>query len=70
MLNVQWRAENNGYNEATASPAEKRRNIIVEHVDAENARGMWLTLLPLSESFEPGLCDNSGPVAQALSFLK
>jgi len=53
MLNAQWRAENNGYNEATASPAEKRRaqvrNIIVEHVDAENARDMERTLATYSE---------------------
>lgn len=48
MLNAKYRAANLGFNPATATPSEKRRaqvrDIIVEHVDAENARDMARTL--------------------------
>lgn len=47
-LNEHWRAAHTGYDPATASPAEQRRaqvrDIIVEHVDAENARDMERTM--------------------------
>jgi steroid delta-isomerase-like uncharacterized protein len=53
MLNNHWRADATGYNASTASPAEQRRarvrDIIVEHVDAENARDMARTLASYSE---------------------
>jgi len=52
MLNAHWRAENFGYQADTASPSERRRahvrDIIVEHVDAENARDMERTLATYS----------------------
>lgn len=54
MLNAHWLAQNCGYNANTASPAEQRRaqvrDIIVEHVDAENARDMDRTLATYSDN--------------------
>lgn len=48
MLNAKYRAANLGFDPAKATPAERRRaqvrDIIVEHVDAENARDMERTL--------------------------
>lgn len=53
MLNAQWRSNRSGLETATASPGERRRahvrDIIVEHVDAENARDMARTLATYSD---------------------
>jgi len=53
MLNRHWRAAQNGYDASNASPSGQRRahvrDIIVEHVDAENAPDMVRTLATYSE---------------------
>jgi steroid delta-isomerase-like uncharacterized protein len=53
MLNAHWRAEHHGFDPATASADQRRRahvqDIIVAHVDAENARDMDRTLATYSE---------------------
>lgn len=52
-LNTQWRSENQGFDPNNATDAEKRRahvrDIIVEHVDAENARDMARTMATYAE---------------------
>jgi steroid delta-isomerase-like uncharacterized protein len=54
MLNAHWRAKNIGFDETKASAKELRRafvrDLIVEHVDAENARDMERTLATYSEN--------------------
>ena len=53
MLNDHWRAANTGFEASTATDTEKRRahvrDIIVEHVDAENARDMDRTMATYAE---------------------
>src|SRR5687767_11354319 len=53
MLNAKHLSKNRGYDPATASQLEKRRaqvrDVIVEHVDAENARDMARTLATYAE---------------------
>lgn len=53
MLNARWRSDHTGYDGRNATPQERRRahvrDIIVEHVDAENARDMGRTLATYSD---------------------
>jgi steroid delta-isomerase-like uncharacterized protein len=53
MLNARYLSRNQGFDPATASASEKRRaqvrDVVVEHVDAENARDMDRTLATYAE---------------------
>jgi len=53
MLNAKYLSKNQGFDAATASAPEKRRaqirDVVVEHVDAENARDMNRTLATYAE---------------------